>query len=478
MENLSLTLRPDLTLRDEDLKPFWNKVSQDFHVLLWQPRKTVLPERDMVLSNALLNYREEKSESWKKTLTTKTLTPLRLLVSSQALSTHIMESEAHLDELITTRKIRIYPKNEDLYFQALHTYRRAYNLTIEAFKENKEPTSELRRFICNTIKEEAPVVYDVNLIQEAFRKAKITRNSIISKRKKKQKCGYSFMSFKYSPKYFLCFRLGFKGTIYPRSLGEVSYAETVPEEAIGKCTTIKYENGEWYACCQYKQKVQTIQRTKKRIIALDPGVRTFMTGFNDSQVKIYGENFAKEKLVPLALKINAIISERDKLFNILNKDKESVPQWIKDRLTNNTKKLNKTKARRIHLIEDLHKRVSYDLVQNYGVILLPTFETKQMVKKSDETKKRKIRKVTVKSMLDLSHYQFKLNLKWMAKKYGKVVIDVNEAYTSKTYNGKIIDIGSKKTIITKMKSGKKIYIDRDINGARNILIRFLTKSKS
>jgi putative transposase len=97
-----------------------------------------------------------------------------------------------------------------------------------------------------------------------------------------------------------------------------------------------------------------------------------------------------------------------------------------------------------------------------------------MVKKG----KRKIRKKTVKEMLDLCHYKFKLRLKWMAKKYGKIVLEVNEAYTSKTYNGKILNIGSSKTIKRRLKNGNMKYIDRDINGARNILIRFLTKSNA
>ncbi|MFK5969441.1 MAG: zinc ribbon domain-containing protein [Candidatus Marithrix sp.] len=63
-------------------------------------------------------------------------------------------------------------------------------------------------------------------------------------------------------------------------------------------------------------------------------------------------------------------------------------------------------------------------------------------------------------------------LKWMAKKYGKTVVDVNESYTSKTmWDGSILkNLGGKASILFQ---GKRV--NRDIHGARNILIRFLTK---
>ena len=77
-------------------------------------------------------------------------------------------------------------------------------------------------------------------------------------------------------------------------------------------------------------------------------------------------------------------------------------------------------------------------------------------------------------MLDLNHYKFKEIIKWYAKKYGKQIVDCNESYTSKTlsWNGTIDDkLGSKKTI-----SDGNIIVDRDINGARGIFLKQLTKA--
>ena len=149
---------------------------------------------------------------------------------------------------------------------------------------------------------------------------------------------------------------------------------------------------------------------------------------------------------------------------------------MNDRLTHCVKQILKLKAKKQHLINDLHNRIAYDLVQNNDVILLPTFETSRMVlKKDDKNRSRKLRKISVREMFSLQHYKFKTKLKWYAKKYGKLVLDVNESYTSKTlWDGTILDtLGGQKEI---KKDG--YVVDRDLHGARNIFIRFLTKRAS
>ncbi|WP_156093366.1 zinc ribbon domain-containing protein, partial [Planktothrix serta] len=107
--------------------------------------------------------------------------------------------------------------------------------------------------------------------------------------------------------------------------------------------------------------------------------------------------------------------------------------------------------------------------ENFDVILLPTFETSQMVSKS----RRKLRNKSVRQMLTLSHYEFKQFLKWKAWENHKVVIDCNEAYTSKTvsWTGEIINkLGGAKIIKSASTQSK---MDRDLNGARGIFLRAL-----
>ena len=122
------------------------------------------------------------------------------------------------------------------------------------------------------------------------------------------------------------------------------------------------------------------------------------------------------------------------------------------------------------LINELHHKTARFLVDNFDVILLPAFETKDMASKNT----RKIRSKTVRSMLTFAHYRFKMFLKWKAAQTGKEVIDVSEAYTSKTHpqTGVVKNIGGAKRI--RLLNGS--WADRDIIGAFNILLKALVDS--
>ena len=87
---------------------------------------------------------------------------------------------------------------------------------------------------------------------------------------------------------------------------------------------------------------------------------------------------------------------------------------------------------------------------------------------------QKLGKKTSRRALTWSHWLFQQRLKWMCEKNGSKLHIVTEEYTSKTCTG----CGTIKNI-----GGNKIYkcskcgldIDRDINGARNILLKTLTE---
>ncbi len=116
-----------------------------------------------------------------------------------------------------------------------------------------------------------------------------------------------------------------------------------------------------------------------------------------------------------------------------------------------------------HLVKELHHKTAKFLVDNFDVILLPSFESSQMVSKS----RRKIRSKTARQMLTLSHYQFKKHLEWKAWEQGKVALtSINEAYTSKTisWTGEVKKIGGSRTI----KDSDGNQMNRDLNGARGI----------
>ncbi len=116
------------------------------------------------------------------------------------------------------------------------------------------------------------------------------------------------------------------------------------------------------------------------------------------------------------------------------------------------KAANRIKVKIRNLIDELHKKIAHFLVTNFDIIFLPTFETKQMTKRG----KRKIRKRSVRQMLTLSHWTFKAFLKQKAREYGVRVIDVCEAWTSKTvsWTGELItNLG-----VLKLSSHQKVIV--------------------
>ena len=131
------------------------------------------------------------------------------------------------------------------------------------------------------------------------------------------------------------------------------------------------------------------------------------------------------------------------------------------------------RVRITNLINELHHQAARFLVDNFDLILLPTFETSDMVQRG----KRKIRSKSVRSMLTFAHYRFQQFLLWKAWETGKQVLLVNEAYTSKTcsWNGEIVaKLGGQRWI----QSSDGLRVERDINGARGIFLRALGDTPS
>jgi putative transposase len=135
------------------------------------------------------------------------------------------------------------------------------------------------------------------------------------------------------------------------------------------------------------------------------------------------------------------------------------------------KAMNRIRWKIRDLIAELHHKTALFLCKNFDVILLPTYETQQMSCKAT----RKIRSKTVRMMLTFSPFKFKTFLKQKAFEMGKIVIDTNEAYTSKTvsWTGEVKwNLGGAKTI----RDACGVRMDRDYNGARGILLRALVDS--
>ena len=196
------------------------------------------------------------------------------------------------------------------------------------------------------------------------------------------------------------------------------------------------------------------------VVALDPGVRTFQTCYDPSgRIVEWG---AKD-----IGRIYRLCHAHDKLQSKWSQQK-SVRHASRYRMRKAAARI-RLKIR--NLVDELHKRLAKWLCENYEVVLLPAVETSQMLRRGQ----RRIRSKTARAMATWSHYRFKQRLLNKAREYPwcEVVI-VDEAYTSKT-------CGSCGCLNERLGGSKHFHcphchfhIDRDANGARNIVIRFRT----
>ena len=119
------------------------------------------------------------------------------------------------------------------------------------------------------------------------------------------------------------------------------------------------------------------------------------------------------------------------------------------------------------------KKLTKWLCESYETVLLPAFEMSQMLRKGQ----RRIGTKTARAMATWWHYRFKQRLLNKAREYPwcKVLV-VDEQYTSKTCGkcGHIHQLLRGSEVFKCPIVGCKFEADRDVNGARNIFIRFAT----
>ncbi|MBD2552649.1 transposase [Limnothrix sp. FACHB-708] len=239
--------------------------------------------------------------------------------------------------------------------------------------------------------------------------------------------------------------------VYHTILGKATLKESIPDGFSDGRLTLAY--GEYYLITSTE--VQPIQSENQgRVVALDPGVRTFMTFFAESSYGWIGNDSN--------LLIQKLCFKLDRLISKITKAKSAQKRRLK-------KAADRLRSKVQHLVKELHHKTARFLTENFDVILLPSFESSQMVSKS----RRKIKSKTVRQMLTLSHYQFKRHLEWKAWELGKIALtNINEAYTSKTvsWTGEIVKIGGSRVIKSKV-DGRSM--NRDLNGARGIFLRAL-----
>ena len=228
-----------------------------------------------------------------------------------------------------------------------------------------------------------------------------------------------------------------------------------------------------------------ITRHPNEIVALDPGEKIFMSYYSLNNYGFIGNDIRKPIL--------NIESKIRKYQRGLSNKKNTKKKKLRNRKSLKLK-IRKCYKKIRNIVKELHNQTALYLCKNYKRIIIPPFETQNMISngkgfktklkeiKKEENRnilKEKIKNFRRKSKLNgrvkfvlqrLGHYKFRQHLLNKCKEYGCQISVKSEEYTSKCCgNCGILSEKYKNRIKECSSCGKKIH--RDINGARNILLK-------
>ena len=475
---LSKILDLDLTLKEKDLSPLWNKSFKELSNKLLLP---ILTDLHVLDSNSLKSYVNTSIQNLPFSQIKK-INPLKknsLRTSSPSLPITPQNSTECVN-ITYCRKIRIYPcKEQRSYFEkCFGATRYLYNKTIHYFNnlpEGKKMScslAKIRPLIMKNNSQLLPNDSEYWMTEIPYDTRQLAIKSALSGVKgcfeqiKKKLIDKFKMSFKTKRNPKQIFHIDHRAvknmTLFPSVLKDKcklevknrykNYYDYTPES---DCI-IQRHNNKYYILIS---KTKSVERVKKpnKIISLDPGIRTFQSFYTpEGYVGDLGNQKYKEELLKRELNI-------DKLKSLISKEKNKrkIKKW--------KRRCCEWKNKVCNIVRDFQWKVSSFLCKNYETIFLPEFESKNMIKGLCPLNRR---------ILNLqSHYKFQMKMKYQGKKYGSNVKIVNESYTTKTCGncGRLNDIGTSKIYNC---VNCKLLLERDYHAARNILIKNLTSKGS
>ncbi|MDD2815006.1 MAG: transposase [Thiotrichaceae bacterium] len=450
----SKTLEAVSTSNGKNLKPFWNEQCAAMASNLWLPTETDWLDSDKTLSNKLSSLMVENSWFSTKLLVrpNKNL-PKTCSISYTSLVTECTDLEITKSKL---HKLHLTAQNKMHFNKWLRVSRFVYNTTIALLRDyegDKKPSwMDIKKMFTRLLPEwtkDTPFQVKGMAIKDAHNafwktcktnkgRGKPTTFRFRSRKDPVQSC--------FIPKSAISLN-----GIYPQISGKgLGYTESLPESCLD--SRLVWKAGKFYLAVPAKYRVPSGDNQAHGVVAIDPGVRTFATFYSTESCGLLGHSDFS-RIQRMAHYLDDLVSRASKAGKQKKKCMMLAGLRMRQKVQN--------------LIDELHHKTALFLVKNFDCILLPTFETSQMVGRSG----RKIRCKTVRNMLTFAHYRFKQFLKNKASEHGKTVVDVCEAYTSKTHpeTGEIKQTGGAKRI--RLLSGE--WVNRDIVGARNILLRAL-----
>jgi putative transposase len=435
------------TLKEKDLTPYWNESTKGELSQLQLHIGTDYVGLGSTCSRDSASFAGQNS--WFSTAqyivpnknSSQTCVPLSMFSPVE-----LMDSE---DTLMGLKKIRVYPKTKEqkkILADLCGASRYYYNKTIEYLSE--EGTVANRFSIQKELLADVPewaknIPYKVKqmAIDDACTAVKNAKKKF-AKTGQFSKCGYRRKKSKRDSVYVPSGSVNAMG-IFPRLLKGLKVTEEIGDVDFD-CRFI-HDDGRFWICVPQLKRIKVCpDNQRKPVISLDPGVRTFLTGFTvDGFCEIGNSDFSR-------------------IFRLLYRLDDCLSKKAKGSKKRYNRAISSLKFKVKNLISELHSKTANMLVRCFDNIVIPDFSP-------DKKMMEKLHSKTCRAMLTFAHAKFRDLLMYKAKEYSCKVWIQNEAHTSKTcsFCGEQQKIGGKK--VMKCECGKEL--GRDFNGARGIFLR-------
>lgn len=463
------TLVQVLTGKEKVLMPFWKESTKVLSQKLWSPTKIDCVDLELSSLNGFVKNQMLKSWFSIQLQKQKTENKNCQKIYSQ-LSTSLLQEtmDSDLPKIeksdLKSIKIRLRPNKEQKLKlkQWFGCYRFVYNKCIDYIKNGERSEDKTLRKLLreNIIKDKNYKNENKWMCLPADTRdyaSKEAYQQYVTNLKHKHKFNLTFKNKKQSQTIDIRKRQFYVSRGKYKFLSEIKTTEKLPNlEHDIKIHMDVFEN--FYIIVPVKLNMSENQ-APNRIISLDPGIRTFLTGYsNDGHVFHLGKNDVS--------RLCRLYHYRFKLQSRMDKCKK---QKDKVRLK---KAINKLSQKQKNLVEEAHKKISKWLLENFDIIILPKLNTNSFCKKKMNKKvKNKIKCWRHCSFIDRLNFK---NLEYPSV----TIICPSEEYTSKTCSGCGFlhnKLGSNKTF--NCPSCLKSF-DRDVNASKNILLKCLTKEVS
>ena len=496
----SKTLDLGSTGNGQVCSPFWTEHSKEISRKLWSLAGTGCRDWDSKSLNGCSIDMVAKSQCYNQPTNhqKKSCQTISCPLSRSFAAGETGSVDTKQKEVIKTRKVKLNPtrdQKESLRMFASHA-RYTYNEAVRRVNDKTHNANRLKLRNSLVTAKNNPWVQERSWLldtpkvirqQAVFEAAKNFKSCFTAKQNKtidKFKVGYKSKKQASRAGWTLGIEKQLKYSngklnILPESLGQIRYygkAKKMPfqevvqvklrvrsqgckveleivEKPVHDCFIHRNSRGQHYLVVPVT--IQTdIKPSATKVCALDPGVRKFLTGYSpDGEHGFYAGREASKRIMDVLKSIDNVCTQMAQ----------------KDITSKQRRYLRKKKMHLYGLYKNIrdefHWKLANMLTKQYGTILLPHLQTKQL--------SQGLRAKAAREMLAQSHGLFLQRLKDKCLERAVTLLTPTEHYTSKT-------CGSCGCLNSQLGSSEVFecrcgYVaDRDLNAARNIYIRTLS----